>query len=851
MKIFITLFLLFTISSSEAQKIFGTIYDDNGDLLPYASVTIKGTSSGASANNRAKFSFSATAGTYTLVCQHIGYTSTEKTVTVKDDTEVTFILSRQKYTMKEVVVKSGGEDPAYEIIRQAIKKRAYYNDQVKGFNCDLYSKDIIKLRNLPEKLFGQKIPSDDRKEMGLDSTGKGIIYLSESISKVYTELPDKFKMEIISSRVSGTESFGFTFPAFISLYKNNVTVFSEKFNPRGFISPIADGALKYYKYKFMGSFIEDGKMVNAIKVIPRRTYEPLFSGTINITDGDWRIHSVDLLLTKTSQLEIMDTLQIRQLHVPVGNDIWRVKNQLLYFNFKFFKIDAIGNFQTVYSGYNINPVYPKKVFDRIYIKYDTAVNKRSKAYWDSIRPVPLEWEEKRDYEFKDSMYLLIKDSMLSSRDIDSLKKKQGKFKPLKAFFPGIHRTHYSKTNTYSWGIEPLLLHLNYNTAEGLVTELAMYYEKYLGKSRTRLLIEPTVRYGFSNTHLNAWMTVTLQARDARTDRKIKRETWQFSGGKRVSQFNKDNPIQPWVNSIGTVLYGNNYMKIYENYYGSASFNKKYESGFGFTVNTLFEDRIPLNNTTDFTLKDTNYFTPNYPVERIAASDWFRHQAFTVGVEMSFRPGQRYIQLPRSKFPIGSRYPTFTLSYTKGINGLFGSDVDFDKWSVGVFDDKNLKLAGTLKYKFGVGGFLNTRKLYIQDFQHFNGNQLRAASAYVNSFQLAEYYANSTTASIYGIGHIEHHLNGLLTNKIPLFKRLNWNLVLGGNAFYVNEKNNYSEVFVGLENIFKIFRVDLVGAYENGKTGKSGIRIGAGGLLGGSVSRDRSASVRGNTISISL
>jgi hypothetical protein len=129
--------------------------------------------------------------------------------------------------------------------------------------------------------------------------------------------------------------------------------------------------------------------------------------------------------------------------------------------------------------------------------------------------------------------------------------------------------------------------------------------------------------------------------------------------------------------------------------------------------------------------------------------------------------------------------------------------------------------------------------------------LRAASAYVNSFQLAEYYANSTTANIYGIAHIEHHLNGLLTNKIPLFKRLNWNLVVGGNAFYVNEKNNYSEVFVGLENILKIFRVDLVGAYENGKTGKSGIRIGAGGLLGGSVSRDRNVSMRGNTINISF
>ena len=148
-----------------------------------------------------------------------------------------------------------------------------------------------------------------------------------------------------------------------AFYTNNVTVFTDQFNPRGFVSPIADGAIRYYKFKFLGSFFENGKAINSIRVTPRRTYEPLFSGIINITDGDWRIHSFDLFLTKTSQLEIMDTLQITQIHVPVTNDIWRVKNQLLHFNFNQFGIDAIGNFVSVYSNYNVNPSFDKKFFD--------------------------------------------------------------------------------------------------------------------------------------------------------------------------------------------------------------------------------------------------------------------------------------------------------------------------------------------------------------------------------------------------------------------------------------------------------------------------------------------------------
>lgn len=137
-----------------------------------------------------------------------------------------------------------------------------------------------------------------------------------------------------------------------------------------------------------------------------------------------------------------------------------------------------------------------------------------------------------------------------------------------------------------------------------------------------------------------------------------------------------------------------------------------------------------------------------------------------------------------------------------------------------------------------GGFINDNTVFIQDHQHFNGNQLIFASEYLNSFQLAPYYANSTTASFYAIGHFEHHFNGFLTNKIPFFRRLNWFLVGGANAFYVNRDNNYIEAFAGLENIFKVLRVDVVASYLNGKSGTVGLRIGLGGVLGNSINIGR-------------
>ncbi len=109
MKKLLLIFFIIASLHSSAQKIYGTVFNDKGDLLPYASVTIKGTSIGASANNKAKFSFNLSPGSYTVVCQHIGFTRQEKTVVINTvDEEVTFILTEQKLDLKEIIVKSGG-----------------------------------------------------------------------------------------------------------------------------------------------------------------------------------------------------------------------------------------------------------------------------------------------------------------------------------------------------------------------------------------------------------------------------------------------------------------------------------------------------------------------------------------------------------------------------------------------------------------------------------------------------------------------------------------------------------------------------------------------------------------------
>ncbi|RYG06167.1 MAG: carboxypeptidase-like regulatory domain-containing protein [Chitinophagaceae bacterium] len=810
------LVLLFS-GSLSAGRITGVIKDDKGQVLPFASIMIKGTSKGTTANNEGRYFMVLDSGQHTILCQYVGYTRQEKAITVTSDAmELNFTLRLLQDEMAAVVVKVGAVDPAYAIIKEAIKKRGFYLNQVDRYQSDVYIKGQLRLRDYPNKLFGKKVDFEDG-----DTSKQKVVYLSETYARLSFKKPSTTKIEVLSTRVSGnSDGFGFSSPQIVNFY-NNIVKIGPNPTQRGFVSPIAANALNFYKYKLEGSFIEDGHEVNKIRVTPKRKYEPLFSGYINIVEDDWRIHSMQLILSKQSQIEFMDTVKIEQLHAPLEKDIWVIKTQVIYPSIKMMGFDAYGNFANVYSKYVINPEFGPKYFNNTVMKFNEGSNKNPSAYWDSIRPIPLQDDEIRDYQVKDSLEQARKDPAYQD-SIDRIRNKIGFFDIV---FTGITIGKEKRRETYR--INPLAKSLGYNTAEGVVVNLRGTWSKQLDSTgfNRNLSLTPVLRYGFSNTHFNAYLIGTYNY-GARVKNSL-----SISGGKRVYQFNNENPILDLNNVLSTLYWEKNHLKNYEAWFGKIAYSKSFPRGLNLFGNASIQDRMPLNNTTDWKIRDLpdREYTPNYPENML--TNIVRHQSLTVTVGASWRPGAKYVEFPDRMVYMGSKYPVFTGSITQGVKDLLGSDVDFTKWRFGVSDNLNLKLKGTFSYKFTVGGFLRANSVPVPDYNHFNGNQILTASDYLNSFQLLPYYKYSNTSKFFGEGHVEHHFNGLLTNKIPVFRKLNWHLVAGSNAFILNQNQYYIEAFAGLENIFKLVRVDLVWGFEPQGRSLAGIRVGIRGLGG--------------------
>ncbi len=857
-KIYCTALVLLTFSLSWAQsqpsqntQVSGKITDEKSGPLAYATVYIRELGTGTVANDVGFYTLNLPAGSYHLVFQSLGYESVEKEVHVNTDPILLdIVLPGQTIMLKNIVVSDKNEDPAYAIMRKAIAKAEYHLNQVDTSSAMIYLKGKGRVLSVPFFIRGAM------KKEGIDSTK---LFLSESYSIVQYRRPNIVKEKVISVRTSGPESK--TDPMeFI-----NGNIYDTRTG--NVISPLSPKAFAWYRFKYMGSFKEGDYEISKIKVIPRVRNEETFEGTISFVEDYFCVHSLDLNITIKGI-----NVNFEQIYKPIVDNVWLPVTHKIFVEGKIFGVAFEYTYLASVSDYyvEVNPDLPKElvlidekseilddktkrqatamsklqegeeltteelkavlksyekqeradqkepqIFLNKTFQIDSMAYKKDSSYWIQKRPIPLNNDEIKGYIWMDSL------AEVHAREEkgDTLTRKDRS-----GFSPGhlIMGARYKIGEKAHFSIENMKT--QFNTVEGWYLESGLSVTKTF-ENKQWLKIYPRARYGFSGKQLYATMGL-----DYGFGPRMQRTDLHFLGGRYIYQINSGNPISPFVNTLYSVFAERNYIKLYEKQFVKAQISKDLSSVFRINAGAEWSKRKELFNTTSCTLIDVKNrdFSPNAPENiEIGNASFPEHEAMIVTGSIRYTPGKTFGLRNDNLFQI-NRTPEFELSYTGGLKSV-GGEADFHHVSVSGVTRVELG-RNNLDVRLETGGFVSSKPQYLMDFHHFNGNQtIFAPGADLGKYRMLDYYTYSTRDS-YLSGFLQYNPSKLLFTHFDGIRKSGIRESLYVNYLNTSQAGNYFETGIAFDNVLKVFKLEAVTSFMNGKYQNFGVRVGFSSLF---------------------
>ena len=850
-----------------SQGIRGSIVDETGKPLGFASIFVKQNGSGTTANENGTYEIALDSGHYELIYQYLGYETQVRIIDVDNDfVSVNVTLKPQATVLPTVVVQDGNEDPAYTIMRKAIAKAKYHTQQLDSYTARVYIKGAGKLKDYPWLA---------KRALEKEGIQKNRVYISESVSDVKYTRPNKFEEKVISIRSDGKDNN--TSP--------NQYIFGSFYEPeiQGTISPLAPKAFSYYKFEYLGTFQDRNYEVSKIKVTPRLKGDNVVEGVINIVEGWWSIHSLDI---NTSKMGIQ--VYIKAIYAPIEDKAWMPVSHQFKVEGRAFGFEAEFKYLATVSDYKIklNPALyvdndkmevidekvqkeeakkiaankpttpakknkdtdnlkqlqerlesgkeitrkelnkmmkeyekqelkrqkePEVISDNTF-KIDSGAYKKDSTYWASIRPVPLTVEEVKGYQKSDSMAAVAR----RAEEGDTLKASKHKgFQPWDLLIGDTYKV--SKHSNFK-------IHFpmpGFNTVEGWNLVYKVSFGTILqDTNKTRLTITPAFRYAFSREVASGNIKFQLRNQKYRLE---------LEGGRYIKQFNADEPILPIVNTFTTLFLEKNLMKLYERRYIDLNYRRKLSQYVTVNGGLSINRRYMLFNTTNDKLidrKSIEGYTSNMPYsEELPATGFGIHNALIGSLQVTARPWLKYQIRNGRKYEIGSSSPTFMAEYHRGIPDVLGSDVDYDRVELGIKHEFNIGVRGHVDVALRGGAFLQSNKLKFMDYKHFLGNQTPFATADpVGSFRLLDYYTFSTRKQ-YFAGNVHYHFRRFLVTSIPLVRMAGVSENIFVNYLATPTSKNYTELGYSIDGILRFFRLEAVASFRDGKYMDYGFRIG--------------------------
>lgn len=762
--------------------------------MGFANVLIKNSTIGTTTNADGYYELELKEGAYDITYQYIGYEKQTIQITMLKSMQKNIFLKPVGLDIQEVVIQND-INPALRIIKNTIAARKSNKESIQDFECNFYIKGLNRMLESPQKFMGTKIEID-----GVDSLGRGVIYFSECVSKYYFKQKNKYKENVISSKVSGDDngiSFNRAMFFNFNLYDEDFSLFD--FSPRGLVTPIADNALFYYDYELKGSFIEDGRLIYEVRFLPKRKFDPCFQGTLYIVDNTWNLHSTDLIFQKNENINFLDSVHIKQLYAATEKNVWVLISQQFYFKATMLMFKVDGNYDASYTDYKINTNIADDFFTNEIVKVEKDATLRDSVYWNSIRPMPLTQDEKKDYIQKDS----IKAAHLQPAYLDSMRREHNK--PTWNNLIVGYSYQLDHKNTKQLSINGLLSMIEFNTVQGWKVALSPSFS-HQREDTSSSIIRSHFAYGFSNSKLDLGLSYTYN----------RFQKWKLSLDfyDKIVSLDETSMVLPLYNTFSSLLQENNFLKLYHDQAVSATLRTRLHHTLVSQLDMSMHRRKNVSNTTSYIWKDNKNksYTPNI---FLTNSD----PVLKAKLSLKYQPGVKYMSYPNQKIYFTSSYPIFHFS-TQLLQYLGAKKSFATIQSLRIEDNISLKKLGTFYYDFAYGFNVNDQNISAADRKYFVGNQYIGLTPETRFVNLPFY---TTPSGSYVEAHVYHDFKNFLSNKIPLLRKLKINNKLGINSFYVNKNEYYYEPYIASN--FKYFPLDIYCAWSFHESTYSGFRLG--------------------------
>lgn len=638
-KAFLLVFVLMAILSTAQIKVQGILLDSaTHEPLPFVNIAVKGTTTGTSTSLSGKFELTISSLPSQLIFSYVGYE--KKEVSVKTASYLKIYLKGSGIDLGEAVVLSG-PNPALELMKKVIRYSEKNNPEGNGsFSYTSYNKMIFTIDYDSVKLAGKKTGMSEKEQK--ETFGffeKQHLFMSECISEKKYLDKNHQKETILASKVSGfaTPVFSLISTQFQSFhfYTEEVSLGDVKY-----VGPVSKHGLNFYHYILQDTFLLENDTVYAISFSPfNENSSQSMKGILQIHTDGYAIYNVIAEPFKPSDNGF--GIKISQQYRKINDQQWfpeELNTELLLNGAKIGEFPVIGIGTGKLSDIRWNPEFSKKDFDELEVSFDTEISK-SEEKLQKLRTDSLTQKEKETY-----------------RVIDSLGQKHQfdkKMLAMQSIFSG-----YVPIKFLDWDIAQLM---NYNDYEGFRLALGLRTNHKISK---HFSLGGYLGYGFTD---KAWkygtdVQVILSKR--------KQIEFNFS-------LKQDIEAASIVNSFEKQRYllASGYSNLFLNRFDSVL---KYEARFSFRALRHFKFTFFGNHQTRQAYKDYQYVFPLS--ENIDLLDESYTLAET-GIEMKMAIHEKFVETPFGFLSTGTSWPLLTFRFTKGIKGFYGSEYEYERFTL--------------------------------------------------------------------------------------------------------------------------------------------------------------------------